>query len=377
MVLLPESKELVSFISQTCNAIGVRPLDPSSQSLFIDFYKLLASAETEFSKIPLTSRTIYGAKGDMFEHIPTQIRNTISDADRMDNFTFQFKHRTVSVYITHVPNLRKYMKKIYLWFHLADSFASTKCSKRVNVYIHLTPFTKRIPVDGSPIDQINANTAFTTFCSPSTDIHIYRMEEWLKVLIHESFHNLGLEFSKFITDYVNRLILEMFPVKSQVNLGESYAEIWAELINCCIVSYSAARDKTNHAGMLSRLDKLLDIETKFSLVQCAKVLRHNRMKYSDFFSGSSTACQLYSENTNVLSYYVIKSILMYHKNEFIAWCVSNNKNPLDFRKTPANINRYCELIRQLYRRPDFIQSVTTAATVRGHEHTLRMTAIEN
>lgn len=377
MVLLPESKELVSFISETCNAIGVRPLDQSSQSLFVDFFKLLTIAETEFSKIPLTSRPTYGVKGQMFEHIPAPIRNTISDADRMDNFTFRFKHRTVSVYITHVPNLRKYMKKIYLWFHLADSFASTKCSKRVNVYIHLTPFTKRIPTDGSPIDQINANTAFTTFCSPSTDIHIYRMEEWLKVLIHESFHNLGLEFSKFITDYITRLILEMFPVKSQVNLGESYAEIWAELINCCIVSYSAARDKTNHAGMLSRLDKLLDIETKFSLVQCAKVLRHNRMKYSDFFAGSSAARQLYSENTNVLSYYVIKSILMYNKNEFIAWCISNNRNPLDFHKTPANINRYCELIRQLYRRQDFIQSITTAATVRGHEHTLRMTAIEN
>lgn len=377
MGLLPESKELVSFVSSKCGAIEVQPLDQSSQSLFIEFFKLLELAETELSKIPLTSHPTYGIKGRMFEHIPAPIRNTISDSDRMDNFTFVFKHRTVNVYMTHVPNMLKYMKKIYLWFHLVDSFPNKKCSNNVNVYIHLTPFTKRIPVDGSPIDQINANTAFTTFCSSSTDIHIYRIEEWFKVLIHESFHNLGLEFSPFITDDVIRQILEMFPVKSQVNLGESYAEIWAELINCVIVSYSAARDKTNHVGMLKRLDKLLDIETKFSLVQCAKVLRHNRMKYSDFFSSSSAARQLYSENTNVLSYYVIKSILMFHKNEFIAWCISNNKNPLDFDKTRVNINRYCSLIRQLYRRPDFIQSITTAATVRGHEHTLRMTAIEN
>jgi hypothetical protein len=377
MTLLPESKELVSFISETCNTIGVRPLDAPSQQLFIEFFKLLALAETALSKIPLTSRTVYGVKGRMFDYIPDPIRNTISDTNRMDHFTFTFKHRTVSIYISHVPNLYKYMKKIYLWFHLVDNYPSPKCSKNVNVYIHLTPFAKRVPTDGSPIDQINANTAFTTFCSSSTDIHVYRVEEWYKVLIHESFHNLGLEFSPFITDDVNRQILEMFPVKSQVNLGESYAEIWAELINCAIVSYSVARDKTNHAGMLERLNKFLDIETKFSLVQCAKVLRHNRMKYSDFFSGSSGTLHRYSENTNVLSYYVIKSILMYNKNDFIAWCVSNNKNPLDFHKTPTNINRYCALIRQLYRQPDFIQSITTAATVRGHEHTLRMTAIEN
>jgi hypothetical protein len=377
MGLLPESKELVSFVSSKCGAIDVEPLDESSQSLFTEFFKLLTLAENEFSKLTLTTRTMYGVKGDMFEHIPAPIRNTISDSDRMDNFTFVFKHRTVNVYMTHVPNIRKYMKKIYLWFYMVDNFPSAKCSTNINVYIHLTPFTKRVPTDGSPIDQINANTAFTTFCSPSTDIHIYRMEEWLKVLIHESFHNLGLEFSKFITDYINRVILGMFPVKSQVNLGESYAEIWAELINCCIVSYSAARDKTNHAGMLSRLDKLLDIETKFSLVQCAKVLRHNRMKYSDFFSASNSARQLYTENTNVLSYYVIKSILMFNKNEFIAWCVSNNKNPLDFNKTPANIYRYCELIRKLHRTPGFMQNITAAASVRGHEHTLRMTAIEN
>jgi hypothetical protein len=320
---------------------------------------------------------VYGEKGQMFEYIPAPIRNTIGDDDRMDNFAFTFKHRTVNVYMTHVPNLKKYMKKIYLWFYLVDRYPNPKCSKRVNVYIHLTPFTKSIPVNGSPIDQINANTAFTTFCSSSTDIHVYRIEEWFKVLIHESFHNLGLEFSPFITDDINRQILEMFPVKSEVNLGESYAEIWAELINCVIVSYSAARDKTNHPSMLERLDKLLTIETKFSLVQCAKVLRHNRMKYSDFFSSSSAARQLYAENTNVLSYYVIKSILMNNKNEFIEWCISNNKNPLDFHKTPANINRYCALIRQLYRRPEFVHNVTTAATVKGHENTLRMTAIEN
>jgi hypothetical protein len=377
MRLVPDSQAIVSFIKSDFKDIDVPPLASSSEQLFSEFFTQLEVAEAKFSKLFLSSVPMYGVKGKMFEHIPAPIRETINPDDRMDHFTFKFKYRTVNVYISHVPNLAKYMKNIYLWFHFVDMYASTKCSLTVNAYINLTPFTKRIPKDGSPIDQINANTAFTTFCSSNTDIHVYRHEEWFKVLIHESFHSLGLEFSPFTNSDTNRRILEMFAVKSDVNLGESYAEIWADIINCVIVSYLSVRDKGNHVRMLRKLNELLNIETKFSLFQCAKVLRHNNMKYSDFLSGSSSILRNYSENTNVLSYYVIKSILMYHKNEFIDWCVSNNKNPLDFKKTPTGVNRYCSLISDLYRNPNFIQNIQLAATIRGFDDTLRMTAIEN
>lgn len=377
MRLVPDSQAIVSFIKSDFKDIKVPPLAQSSEQLFSQFFTQLEVAEAKFSKLFLSSVPAYGVKGKMFEHIPAPIRETINPDDRMDHYVFKFKYRTVNVYISHLPNLAKYMKNIYLWFHFVDMYASTKCSLTINAYINLTPFTKRIPKDGSPIDQINANTAFTTFCSSNTDIHVYRHEEWFKVLIHESFHSLGLEFSPFTNSDTNRRILEMFDVKSDVNLGESYAEIWAEIINCVIVSYLSVRDKENHARMLKKLNELLNIETKFSLFQCAKVLRHNNMNYSDFFSGSSATLRNYSENTNVLSYYIIKSILMYHKDAFIEWCVTNNKNPLDFKKTPTGVNRYCSLISDLYRDPDFIRDIQTAATIRGFDDTLRMTAIEN
>jgi hypothetical protein len=355
----------------------VPPLAPASEQLFGEFFTQLEVAESKFSKLRMAPVPMYGIKGKMFEHIPAPIRETINPDDRMDHFMFKFKYRTVNIYISHVPNIAKYMKNIYLWFHFVDMYASTKCSLTVNAYINLTPFTKRIPKDGSPIDQMNANTAFTTFCSSNTDIHVYRLEEWFKVLIHESFHSLGLEFSPFANSDTNQKILEMFAVKSDVNLGESYAEIWAEIINCVIVSYLSVRDKGNHTRIMKKLNELLNIETKFSLLQCAKVLRHNHMKYSDFFSGSGATLRNYSENTNVLSYYIIKSILMYHKDEFVKWCISNNKNPLDFKKTPTGINRYCSLISDLYRSQEFIKNIQTVATIRGFDDTLRMTAIEN
>lgn len=374
--MIPASEELIKFISDNFRNIQIPKLDKSSHELFIDFFHKLYDANIEFSNLKFTSILVANSKGSMFEHIPTKIKNGIGNNFKMNLISMKFKHRTVNVYISPVENLTKYIRQIYLWFHFIDNYAEHKCSVSMNVFLYLTNHTKLLPEDGSPIDQINANTAFTTYCSESTDIHIYRNEEWFKVLIHESFHNLGLEFSPFINENINKQILDMFPVKSHVNLGESYAEIWAEIINCVIISFITTKSKMNHSIMISKLENMLNIETKFSLFQCAKVLKYNNMEYSDFFTNSNIKRGHYLENTNVLSYYIIKSILMFNKNIFIKWCIKNNRNVLDFRKTNTNVDKYCALIKRLHKDPSFIFNIN-AVTINGFKDTLRMTAIEN
>ena len=43
-------------------------------------------------------------------------------------------------------------------------------------------------------------------CRETSEITIYREEEWIKVLIHELFHNLNLDFSSMdITEWSNML----------------------------------------------------------------------------------------------------------------------------------------------------------------------------
>jgi hypothetical protein len=358
--------------------VKIPVLDESSRELFASFFHKLQAAHHEFSKLKLTSTPVANAKGSMFDYIPDKIRSLIGNNYKMNMITMKFTHRTINVYISQVENLAKCIYQIYLWFHLADNYADHKCSKNMNVFLYLTNHKKILPVDGSPINQINANTAFTTYCSESTDIHIYRKEEWFKVLIHESFHNMGLEFSPLANDNTNKQILSIFPVKSVVNLGESYAEIWAEMLNCAIVSFITTKSKSNGTLMLSKLEKLLNIETKFSLLQCAKVLRYNNMEYSDFFTSDDTKRRRYAENTNVLSYYIIKTILIYNKNAFIRWCIQNNRNVLDFRKTTTNVDKYCALIKRLHREPTFIANMQTVANIHvGFDDTsLRMTVIE-
>ncbi len=361
--------------------VKIPVLDESSRGLFASFFHILHEAHDGFSKLKpnLTSTPIMNAKGSMFDYIPDKIRTIIGNNYKMNLITMKFKHRTINIYISQVENLSKCIHQIYLWFYLADIYADHKCSKNMNVFLYLTHHKKLLPVDGSPISQLNANTAFTTFCTETTDIHIYRHEEWFKVLIHESFHNMGLEFSPLANENTNKQILGIFPVKSVVNLGESYAEIWAEMLNCAIVSFLTTKSKSNHKLMLSKLENLLNIETKFSLFQCTKVLRYNNMTYSDFFTKTDSKRSRYAESTNVLSYYIIKTILMYNKNVFIGWCIQNNRNPLDFRKTTANVDKYCALIKHLHREPMFIANMQTVANSNFsfNDTSLRMTVVEN
>ena len=41
---------------------------------------------------------------------------------------------------------------------------------------------------------------------------------------------------------------------------------------------------------------------------------------------------LYKENTNVFSYYILKSILMSNYDGFMKWCFDSNMNFISFKK---------------------------------------------
>lgn len=135
--------------------------------------------------------------------------------------------------------------------------------------------------------------------------------------------------------------------------------------------------------MMGKLDYMLQKEAQFSMFQCAKVLCYNNnMVYTDLFNESKR--RLYREDSHVLSYYIIKALLLYNKNLFIGWCVSNNKVLLDFTKTAKGVDSFCGLIRSLYVNQTYVNAMRTVepwfvynklsnALVRK---TLRMTAFE-
>lgn len=280
----------------------------------------------------MESRIIRGQipKSTDFNYMPSEIGQLIDETSVLQNtYTMIMPSRTFTIDIVLTNNhsaerqIRNVLYKVFLWFHLADGFTSSTCSSRVHVYLYLTSHTKRLPiVKTTVVSQLHVNTAFTTGCQTETTIHVYRKEEWFKVLIHESFHNLGLDFLGIDPNWLSQANDQL---KSWFHLNipdlrfyESYCEMWAEILNALMYCFFTHRSKKGESDkIIKSLHTCLTYESVFSMLQCAKLLRHNGLSYEDFFKDPEKVRQSYKENTQAFSYFVIKGIYMIHFVDFV------------------------------------------------------------
>jgi hypothetical protein len=268
--------------------------------------------------------------------------------------------------------------KMNMWLYIAFQAANNHCSDVLDIYIFLTDLKKQFPDFKSPIKTINANTAFTTSCASHNEIYIYRREEWFKVFIHETFHCLGLDFSNMDVNKCAAKINRLFSTSiKDLRLYESYCETWGNIIHTIFLSFFHTKSKINYELMLKQFHKMYSNEVRFSINQMVLILRKQNLNYEDMVFNKITA--LYQENTNSFAYYVIKTILLFHINDFITWNVKNNINIIKFKKTQKNITSYCDLIKNIYQNETFIKTIrkieTIMKTKKTHD-TMRMVLYE-
>jgi len=235
-------------------------------------------------------------------------------------------------------------------------------------------------ITGEPIEQINANTAFTWACVENSTIQIFREEEWFKVLIHESFHTFGLDFSTMDISECQKKIKEWFSISTEGLLFESYCETWACILNIVFLSFYS---KDNIKKQLESIENLVKLETKYSFFQSIKVLQHYNLTYKDLiFKTPNTIKQReqYSEKTNVFCYNVLKALMIYHLDDFLQWCIKNNRTVLEFHKTHKMIENFCKWIENHYKTPYFMKDYKVvedwynSSTKKGYIYnTMRMT----
>jgi hypothetical protein len=249
-----------------------------------------------------------------------------------------------------------------MWLFILNEYASKQCATNLVVYFYFTSLEKRLPNSNIHVlDENNVNTAFTTTCPKDSEIVVYRKEEWFKVFIHESFHNFGLDFSDMNNSECTSRILNIFQVQSEVNLYESYTEFWAEIINALFCSFFSLKNKNNLAEFLSNSEFFINFERTYSFFQLTKALRFMGLTYTDLYSKNIHRKilreTLYKEKTNVLSYYVIKTILMNNYQDFLFWCSKHNLSLLQFKKTLNNQSEYCKFIEQNYKKSTMLEGV--------------------
>ena len=160
----------------------------------------------------------------------------------------------------------------------------------MDIYLYLTDEDKRMPKN--PIMVLgpnNCNSAVTYACSSEGKILVYRKEEWKKVLLHELFHSLCLDFAISKYDILKENTKKIFNVDSDFEISESYSEYWATVINCCFLSFKLLDDKNNEEDFLLFFDFCIQLERIFSLFQMNKVLSYMGLTYETLFKNDSAS----------------------------------------------------------------------------------------
>ena len=179
------------------------------------------------------------------------------------------------------------------------------------INIYLTDIKKKITPKTKKLGRNEINSGM---CQPGgvTTITIYRAEELIKVLIHELIH--GFNYDKYEdTDQIIKHYQKKYNISSnRINTNEAYTEIWANIINCFLISQKKGRD--NYQLFLI----LISLEKEFSQYQAEKVM---------YLTGIDTKLAVdINKDTNVLSYFIIRNELFEKLNVFLKFCKNHNDN---------------------------------------------------
>jgi hypothetical protein len=281
------------------------------------------------------------------------------------------------------------------WLLFVSSLAQAHCSPHLDIFLLLTDEPKVLnggveKPEGEREDTSaprrrrrkiaaeHANTAFTFACpSHKNEIVVFRREEWFKVLVHESFHAFGLDFSHLATagnDAIYRLFPRLDP-HVDLRISETYSEVWAEWWQCVL----AAR------GSPTKLRDLLAKEQPFALFQANKVLQHaGGWSFEDMMQEPTDRDDRYREDTAAFAYYVLRAAVLFHIDDFMAWCQQTNggRHIMQFAGSES-VASFCKFLERCCRDPVFREAVEAmrrappaALDTPTYRRTMRMTVTD-
>ena len=183
--------------------------------------------------------------------------------------------------------LREDVKMIYLWLYVASLYANKKCGgNSMSIYLYPTKIKRQLPTTLDVLAPEHVNGGLSDVCRNNSELAIFRQEEWYKVFIHETFHNLGLDFSVMNISSQSTKLQKHFNIKSEMLLFETYTEAWAEILNIVILSF---KNTNNFKDFHNSFNKMMRFERVFSLFQCVKVLNFMGITYEELLDSGEKA----------------------------------------------------------------------------------------
>ena len=212
------TNESMYLIDKICTNITMPPLRLTSHTYDVIFHLVnqIIQADKTFAtigrkyvyNINVIDSTANVPKPNLFKssdfpkeimtHINSHMKVDIGYSLRLNDMNV-FIHFIVEESSIHIEEFNRYVDLIIVWLIMLNTYSGDEIdAKTLYLYFYFTSLPKQIPKVGETLDKIHVNTGMTfTHNSNPMEIVIFRREEWFKVFIHESFHNLGMDFSKY------------------------------------------------------------------------------------------------------------------------------------------------------------------------------------
>jgi len=222
---------------------------------------------------------------------------------------------------------------------------------------------------------------------------IFREEEFMKLVIHETVHALGIDMpQRFYKFYQERLDM-IFEINSTYNLNETYTEFLGVIINILFQIIQSIEPGDRLADDPRYIKELIrdcySLETTFSRIQTIKVLDWMGLSLDDLVNKTEKRGN-FREDTHVFAYYILKYLLMENITDVLSLLTGrlNFSDGLSNRAIESRIDRLITIIDKSLKRHHFIKrflrdeislrNISRSCTVyRGIIlETMRMTAIE-
>lgn len=327
-------------------------------------YKLLKNADLSQKCNIKIERNIPGnrkPKREPSKYFDTEIQDHIykNNHNRYDRVVILFNNRTIT--LNFIPLKQEdegyfmpYMKCLTLWFKLMNMLCPNPyCNKTLDIDIYLSGFKKQLPnAPNQILGSKQVNSAFTYPCNENGTIMIYRKEEWFKVLLHECIHSFCLDFSLMNQKGMTKKLSRVFGAYvSSPRYSETYAELWAQLLQCAMAAYFESK------ANIELFSLLFDFYTQLEYIHSVNVAV-NILKYMNLSYSTLREKKLFNQHSHIFEYYILKTVVLSDYNAFLSWCLKmNGYNMIPFKQTNANCISFCNLIVECYINPMFIGSI--------------------
>ena len=257
----------------------------------------------------------------------------------------------------------KEIKNIYWRIYFILSLYPSRIEKEYGndivptFYICPTNIKKEIKSDTVILGPENVNSGLTY--TEKGIVLLWRREELYKVLVHELIHLLHIDKNIYMTNIVNNHVYQQFCIlpSTEININEIYTESLAMMfdsaLNICEkhptintnVSYNIFLNQIhdNRLHSLIQASKILHLYKYSSINQIIKknIKPQNR---DNSQNGKSIICKKnFEQNSNIFSYYILKSAFFYNMDYFISFLV---KDTVKHKFINYNLNDLIDIINR-------------------------------